>query len=169
MPTTPTPSPSPTPSPATSTVPSPRIGAIIEAIEPLVAHQRRQWASRCHARGFSIIGAHLLALLETEGEVPMSRLAEALDVALPNATGIVGRLAERGIVERRHGEEDRRVVLVRLTESGRELIAEMEGARRARLHRLISTMNDEQQERLMQVVHDLRAAARSLNEKDALR
>jgi hypothetical protein len=30
-------------------------------------------------------------------------------------------------------------------------------------------MNDEQQERLMQVVHDLRAAARSLNEKDALR
>ena len=93
MPTTPSPSPSPT-----ATTASSRIGEIIEAIEPLVAHQRRQWASRCHARGFSIVGAHLVALLETEGEVPMSRLAEALDVALPNATGIVGRLAERGII-----------------------------------------------------------------------
>jgi DNA-binding MarR family transcriptional regulator len=155
-------------SPTTSTASS-RIGEIIEAIEPLVAHQRRQWASRCHARGFSIVGAHLLALLEIEGEVPMSRLAEALDVALPNATGIVGRLAERGIVERRHSEEDRRLVLVRLTDAGRELIAEMEEARRARLHRLISTMNDEQQERLMQAVHDLRAAARSLTDKDELR
>jgi DNA-binding MarR family transcriptional regulator len=111
----------------------------------------------------------VLTIIAGNRHTNMSRLAEALDVALPNATGIVGRLAERGIVERRHGEEDRRVVLVRLTESGRELIAEMEGARRARLHRLISTMNDEQQERLMQVVHDLRAAARSLNEKDALR
>lgn len=164
MPTTPSPSPSPT-----ATTASSRIGEIIEAIEPLVAHQRRQWASRCHARGFSIVGAHLVALLETEGEVPMSRLAEALDVALPNATGIVGRLAERGIVERRHGEEDRRVVLVRLTDAGHQLIGEMEQARRARLHRLISTMDDEQRERLMQAVQDLRTAARSLTEEDELR
>ncbi len=40
----------------------------------------------------------------------MGRLAERLDVSLPNVTGIVDRMAERGFVERGRDAEDRRVV-----------------------------------------------------------
>ena len=132
---------------------------LIDALAPLLAQQRQKWAERCHAHGLSLMGAHALALLEMHGPMPMSRLADDLGVALPNATGIVNRLAERGIIDRGHADEDRRVVLVSLNEAGRELIGEMEEARRGRIRRLVQQLDREQQERLLQAVRDLRAAA----------
>ena len=132
---------------------------LIDALAPLLAQQRQKWAERCHAHGLSLMGAHALALLEMHGPMPMSRLADDLGVALPNATGIVNRLAERGIIDRGHADEDRRVVLVSLNEAGRELIGEMEEARRGRIRRLVEQLDREQQERLLQAVRDLRAAA----------
>lgn len=132
---------------------------LIDAVAPLLAQHRQKWAERCHANGLSLMGAHALALIEMHGPMPMSRLADDLGVALPNATGIVSRLAERGIVAREHADDDRRVVLVSLTDTGRRLIGEMEEARRGRIRRLVETLDREQQQRLLQAVRDLRAAA----------
>ncbi|MGH2445045.1 MAG: MarR family winged helix-turn-helix transcriptional regulator [Candidatus Limnocylindria bacterium] len=143
-----------------------RAAEIIEALAPLLAHQRRGWAERCQAHGLSIIGFQVLALLEIHGELPMSRLADELGVALPNATGIIGRVAERGMVERRHDETDRRVVRIGLTDEGRRLIGEMEANRRQRMARLIGEMDERQQRRLLLSVRDLHAAARTLIEPE---
>ena len=139
---------------------------IIEALAPLLAHQRRRWAARCQAHGLSIIGFQVLALLEMHGAIPMSRLADELDVALPNATGIIKRMADRGLVERTHGEEDRRVVRVDLTDAGHELIGEMEAGRQQRMKALIGALNAGQQRRLLQAVRDLHAAARTLQHNE---
>lgn len=132
---------------------------LIDAMAPLLAQQRQKWAERCHAHGLSLVGAHAIALLEVHGPMPMSRLADDLGVALPNATGIIGRLAERGIVEREHADADRRVVLVSLNDNGRRLVGEMEDARRGRIRRLVEELTPAQQERLLHAVRDLRAAA----------
>lgn len=132
---------------------------LIDAMAPLLAQQRQKWAERCHAHGLSLMGAHALALLEMHGPLPMSRLADDLGVALPNATGIIGRLAERGIVDREHADADRRVVLVSLNDHGRRLIGEMEEARRGRIRRLVEVLDPKQQDRLLRAVRDLRAAA----------
>lgn len=140
---------------------------IIDALAPLLAHQRQRWAARCQAHGLSIIGFQVMALLEIHGAMPMSRLADELDVALPNATGIVGRMAEHGIVQRTHDPHDRRIVLVSLTDEGHRLIGEMEAGRRERMTRLIGLMDEAQQRRLLQSVRDLHAAARRLAEADA--
>ena len=48
----------------------------------------------------------------------MGDLAEELDVSVASATGIVDRMEQRGLVERRHGPDDRRVVMVDLTATG---------------------------------------------------
>ena len=132
---------------------------LIDAMAPLLAQQRQKWAERCHAHGLSLKGAHVLALLEMNGPMPMSRLADDLAVAHPNATGIIGRLAERGIVDREHADADRRVVLVSLNDRGRRLAGEMEEARRGRIRRLVEVLDAKQQDRLLQAVRDLRAAA----------
>lgn len=139
---------------------------IIDTLAPLLAHHRRRWAARCQAHGLSIIGFQVLALLEMHDAMPMSRLAEELDVALPNATGIVKRMAERGLVERTHDEEDRRVVRVGLTDGGRQLIGEMEAGRRKRMTALIGALDARQQRRLLQAVRDLHAAARTLEQHE---
>lgn len=143
-----------------------RAANIIDALAPLLAHHRRSWAARCQAHGLSMTGFQVVALLEMHGALPMSRLAEEIGVALPNATGIIGRLEERRIVERTHDTADRRIVLVGLTEEGRRLIGEMEAVRRARMTRLIATLDATQQERLLTAVRDLGAAAASLRDQD---
>jgi DNA-binding MarR family transcriptional regulator len=139
-----------------------RAGEIIQALAPLLAQHRHRWAARCQAHGLSIVGFQVLALLEMHGGMPMTRLADELGVALPNATGIVGRLVERGIVARADDAQDRRRVVVTLTDTGHGLIAEMEEGRRERMSRLFSQMTDDQQERLLQSVKDLHAAAMRL-------
>jgi DNA-binding MarR family transcriptional regulator len=76
-------------------------------------------------------------------------------VALPNATGIVGRLSDRGLVERGTDPTDRRIVRVSLSRAGRALLAGMEAQRLNRLRRLVSTMDAPQQRRFLRSVSDL--------------
>ena len=56
---------------------------------------------------------------------PMGELAHEMHCDSSNITGIVDRLSERGLVERRAAEGDRRVKLVALTGEGRALREEL--------------------------------------------
>jgi DNA-binding MarR family transcriptional regulator len=56
---------------------------------------------------------------------PMGELAHHMHCDNSNITGIVDRLSERGLVERRAAEGDRRVKLIALTDAGRELRDEL--------------------------------------------
>jgi DNA-binding MarR family transcriptional regulator len=68
-----------------------------------------------------------LGVLDPGRPVPMSELAEALHCDNSNVTGIVDRLEDRGLVERRSATHDRRVKMLAVTERGaavRERLAE---------------------------------------------
>ena len=62
-----------------------------------------------------------LGVLDPERPVPMSELAEALHCDNSNVTGIVDRLEDRGLVERRSATHDRRVKMLAVTERGAEV------------------------------------------------
>ena len=79
--------------------------------------------------GISMTQLHVMHLLDRHGEMPMSRLAEMLDVSLSNATGLIDRVEERGFVERIRVPSDRRIVLVRITPAGRQMLDEVETVR----------------------------------------
>jgi len=66
----------------------------------------------------------LYALLES-GTTTMSELAGWLKISHSVATRTADRLVAKGLVERWRSEEDRRVVKVRLSESGREFAERM--------------------------------------------
>lgn len=123
-----------------------------------MARQRHQWAWLCHEHGLSITHLQVITALEAEGALPMSRLAELLDVGLSNATGIIGRMEERGIVERTHDVGDRRVVLAQLTQRGRALISEIEAGRILYLSQLLETMSPDEQANLLAAVRNVVAA-----------
>ena len=59
----------------------------------------------------------------------MSGIGEWLGISLPSVTGTVERLERHGLVERRHGADDRRIVEVHLSNAGRELLADILGIR----------------------------------------
>src|SRR5437588_4232450 len=64
----------------------------------------------------------VLALLGEQDGLTIGSLSQARAIDPPTVTGIVGRLEQSGLVERRHVREDRRVVRVFLTEEGRDVM-----------------------------------------------
>lgn len=87
--------------------------------------QREHLTARREPFGLSPVQCHVLHLLEPGRGVPMSRLAEALACDASNVTGLVDRLEERGVVERRPSAEDRRVKVLDLTATGARLRGEL--------------------------------------------
>lgn len=62
----------------------------------------------------------MLLVLGTDGPMPTHEFAEELGTGVTTVTGMVDRLAARGMVRRVPDEHDRRVRRVELTEQGRE-------------------------------------------------
>ena len=106
----------------------------------------------------SLVHLNVLTLLEAEGPMAMGRLAEALDVSVASATGIVARMTARGVVERRHDADDRRVVLVHLTPRGTRVFQNLEQHHRQRLARLIDQLSEDELTGFLMGLRALRAA-----------
>lgn len=64
----------------------------------------------------------VLLQLHRVRESRMSDLAAWLDSPLNTTTGVVARLQQRGLVERQHSPDDKRIVLISLTDQGRTLV-----------------------------------------------
>jgi DNA-binding MarR family transcriptional regulator len=143
-----------------------QLDALMRDLHPIISRGRCALAQRCRELSLSTAHLYLMSLLESHGPLSMSQLADLLDMALPNATGLVDRAHERGIVERVRDEADRRVVLARLTPSGRSLLRKLELIRRQRLALTLQAMTPEQREQLLQSVHDLRVAFEAVAAKE---
>ena len=107
--------------------------------------RERQDAFRQWVRGsLSLVHLHVLTVLESDGALSMSHLAEALDVSVASATGIVDRMEQRGLVERRREPEDRRVVLVHATDAGDAVFRDLAAQRRKMLIPVLEQMTDDE-------------------------
>lgn len=115
----------------------------------------------------SLIHLHVLTVLEADGPMPMSRLADTLDVSVASATGIVTRMEERGLVERRHDQEDRRVVVVRPTEAGVAVFQDMMAARREHLTGVLARLTEEELEAFLVGLRAVRAARAAAHDEAA--
>jgi DNA-binding MarR family transcriptional regulator len=116
----------------------------------------------------SLIHLHDLTDLEMGGPLPMSRLADTLDVSVASATGIVSRMEERSLVERRHDREDRRVVLVIPTETGLAVFRDMMEQRREHLATVLGTLGDEELAGFLRGLRALGAARATLHGEAAV-
>ena len=60
----------------------------------------------------------VMLLLYRRDEANMTQIAEYIQVPLNTATGIVARMEKKRLLERRRSEEDKRVVTIRITDTG---------------------------------------------------
>ncbi len=134
------------------------VDTIIADVQSAMCRIRAAGSRRLLEQGVSMAHMHVLWLLEHQGPLPMSRIAEAIDVSLSNATGLVDRMEERGLVERTRVPEDRRVVIVQPTERGRSVMDELELLRRSHMERILRHLTAEQLARVGAALDDIRAA-----------
>lgn len=131
---------------------------IIADFKEAMAELRCIGSERLLRLGVSMAQLHVMSMLDRHGDMAMSRLAEMVDVSLSNATGLVDRMEERGFVERVRVPDDRRVVLVRLTETGRKLVDDMEIIRAATLRSVLDRLDPDQLDGVARATTDLRDA-----------
>lgn len=131
---------------------------LVEELHETLGRLRCAATFRLVKLGVSMTHLHVLWLLQHHGDQPMSRIAELLDVSLSNATGLIDRMEERGLVERVRVPDDRRLVVVRTAEAGRRVLEEVEAVRLDRIRSIIGRLDDVQVDRLAQAFADVRAA-----------
>jgi len=124
----------------------------------MIAGFRCAGTGRLVKSGMSMTHMHALWLLEHHGDLHMSHVADLLGVSLSNATGIVGRMEERGLVERERVADDRRVVLVHLAPGGRQALDAMEAIKQDRVQSVLRHLDRAQLERVAGALQDIREA-----------
>lgn len=85
-----------------------------------------------------------LASLDREGPLRMSDLAAIERVTAPSMTGIVGRLEQRGLVDREINPDDARSTVVAITSAARDLLAAIRAKRTAFLAERLAILSDEE-------------------------
>jgi len=117
---------------------------ISEGVATLASRRRCAAARRIHHSGISLGHLQVLWILQEHGPLPVSRLAEWLGIGVPNVTGLLDRMEQRGLVERIRDAEDRRVVLARPSDQGRAAVAEHDGWQAEVLSELLAPIATEQ-------------------------
>lgn len=69
----------------------------------------------------------LLAYLAEEDYLSMSNIAQMMGHSTAAATGMVDKLQEQGLLDRFTAAADRRKIMVRITQQGRDLVERMRG------------------------------------------
>ena len=108
----------------------------------------------------------VVLLLFTNGPERMNTMASALGVSLATATGVVDRLVEKDVVTREGDPNDRRVVLIRLSDKGEKLIAGLWQLARDNAEVLLRALDQRQLQLLNEALRALLEAGEAVRERD---
>jgi DNA-binding MarR family transcriptional regulator len=112
-------------------------GAIIADFRATMGQLKCASSERLLRLGVSMAQLHIMFTLQRSGEMTMTQLADVLNVSLSNATGLIDRLEERGYITRERVATDRRVVLVRVTPAGDQMLEEVDALSEALLRSVL--------------------------------
>lgn len=85
----------------------------------------------------------VLMLIAVVGEQRMSDLAAQLGVSLSTASGVVDRLVDAGLAQRREDASDRRAVLISMTAAGSQFMERFQELGAGQLRELLSRLDTE--------------------------
>ncbi len=87
----------------------------------------------------------LLGFLSKKTEFSMTEIAKKMGHTTAAATGLVDRLENLGHVQRFHAKDDRRKILVQITESGSKIVAEVRDDMINNLLKIMEFLDDDEQ------------------------
>ncbi len=112
------------------------------------SHERRDEPPTPDMRG----QFRMMMILQHAGQLTMNDLATAMNVTPPTVTGIVKRLVAQGDVVRIPDPDDGRMFRVELTEAGRARMEEHRARHIAKLERLISHLDTDDQHAINEAI-----------------
>lgn len=134
------------------------VEAILTEVSAWVGELRCASMSRLVQSQVSMSQMHVLWMLQHHGAMTMSRIAELIGVSMSNATGIIDRMEEHGLVERERTPDDRRVVIVRPAAGGLRALSETESSKRERMHAVLGRLPRAERPIVLAALKSLRRA-----------
>ena len=136
------------------------IDSIVETTVYLYSESRR--VTKRLARRYGLTGPQVTAikLLDGIGQLSLSDLSNRMSAKNSTITGLVDRMVRDGLVERRRSEQDRRVVLIELTEKGKSLAPKIPVTAMELFAGALRSLSSEEQRQLMAIVAKLAANVR---------
>jgi DNA-binding MarR family transcriptional regulator len=92
------------------------------------------------------------------------KLAKALGVTPSNVTGIVDRLVEQGLLIRRENPEDRRLLMLQITEKGEAILSDLRERRISTMHEILTSLSLKELSYLVKGLSALVKAAQAYEE-----
>ncbi|MBM4381270.1 MAG: MarR family transcriptional regulator [Deltaproteobacteria bacterium] len=135
--------------------------AAAEALHGLIVSVGRRRSLRdplaelTEEHGFTPPQIHAMGWLGLNGAMSVGQLAKLLGVTEKTFTGVVDRLEGSGMVERIRDAENRRVVHVQLTGTGRTEFERMHARVLSHLERLMKALDAQARGRLLRIFQNL--------------
>lgn len=107
----------------------------------------------------TVVQARVLVIVWSAGTANVNAVADGLGVNASNASRTCDRLVKAGLLTREQADEDRRNVVLELSEAGQSLIDSVMHRRCAALEQLVSQLTPGQQTQLRRSLQALNAAA----------
>ena len=98
----------------------------------------------------------ILVFLYREGESKMSDLAHVMNVTTAAMTGIVDRLVRERCLERVYDPEDRRIIKVRLTDKGSELVKKINQQRRGMIIKIFGRISESDRQDYLRILTQIK-------------
>jgi DNA-binding MarR family transcriptional regulator len=113
----------------------------VELVPRIVRHITATFACYGEARGLTLGQMKALGYLYRHGRLTVGEVAEGLGLAMPTASELVDKLAERGLLERGVNPDNRRQVHVWLTEEAMAYGREVHALRRGQIRQVFDALN----------------------------
>ncbi len=146
----------------------------VELAQAIIELQREYQSRRSAAHPGSWMGLNLtipqvksLFFIVNQGTTNFTKLASALGVTPSNVTAIVDRLVEMGLVSRRQNRNDRRMLMLRVTDKGESIIANLRERRTSHTSEILAGLSEEELEAVHRGLGLLLRAAREHGDKES--
>jgi DNA-binding MarR family transcriptional regulator len=141
----------------------------VELLPRIVRHMHATFTSYAEAGGLTLGQMKALAFLYRNGRRTVGEIAEALGLAMPTASELVDKLAERGLIERGVNPADRRQVHVWLTAEAMAFAREVHALRRAQVRHAFADLEASERAVLVRGLRAISEAVVAPNELPVVR
>jgi len=97
----------------------------------------------------------MLVSIHDHGQCKLKTLAKGRGISPPTATGLIDRLVRAGYVKRSSNPEDRRVVMVSLTEKGEKIVKGFLTTVRNRWKKILTQLTTKEQHQYLNILRKI--------------
>jgi len=105
----------------------------------------------------SMMQTQTLGFLYQQKKATMSEIANYLHIELPSATSLVNKLVKQELAKRYSDPNDRRIVMIMLTEAGKKLLQQSLILRKKKLAQFLSYLTKQQKQELLTIMQTVKA------------